>query len=219
MEDMELKAAWKAYNNKLDKLLQLNLHTFKQLQTQKANSKLKQLFLPKVTGIVLGMVWVLFLGSLAFFVLKNAYLFFGVSVAAITAITIIAVAAYIRDIVLIYHINNEESILGTQQKLAQLQLSTINTIRISVLQLPFYTTFFLSGHMLVSGGLFYLALVIIISGSAFFAAIWLFMNINYKNIDKKWLRLLLKGSGWDATVKAMEFLNQIDSFKQDALTV
>jgi hypothetical protein len=213
MEDMDLKAVWKAYDNKLEKLLQLILHTFEALQTQKANTTLRQLFLPKIAGIILGQIWVLFLGTFAFFALKHMYLFFGVSVAAIMLVTIIAMAAYIRDIVLIYRINNDDTITGAQEKLAQLQLSTITTIRISVLQLPFYTTFYLSGHMF--GNFAYLALVIIVSGSAFFGAIWLFVNINYKNIDKKWLRSLLKGSGWNATVKAMEFLKEIDTFKTE----
>jgi len=213
MEDMDLQAVWKAYDNKLEKLLQLNLHTFEALQTQKANTTLRQLFLPKTLGIILGQIWVLFLGSFAFFALKHVYLFFGISVAAIMVITIIAMAAYVRDMVLIYRINNDDTITGVQEKLAQLQLSTITTIRISVLQLPFYTTFYLSKDMLLSGNFAYLALAIITSGLAFFGAIWLYKNINYKNIDKKWLRSLLKGSGWNATVKAMEFLKEIDTFK------
>jgi hypothetical protein len=213
MEDMDLKAIWKAYDNKLEKLVQLNLQNFKALQTQKAGTTLRQLFLPKTIGIVLGQIWVLFLGTFAFFALKHVYLFFGISVAAIMLITIIAMAAYIRDMVLIYRINNDDSITGVQEKLAQLQLSTITTIRISVLQLPFYTTFFLSGGMLVSGNFIYLALAVITTGLAIFGAIWLYMNINYKNVDKKWLRFLLKGSGWNATIKAMEFLKEIDAFK------
>jgi len=212
---MELKAVWKAYDNKLNKLMELNLQTFKQLQVQKAKSKVEGLT-PKIIGLILGQVWVLFLGSFAFLALSKMQLFFAVSVGAIMLITIIAMIAYIRDIALIYQLNNDEDITATQKKLAMLQSSAINTVRISVLQLPFYTTFFITMHILSNGSVPFLLFLAFLIGMFTFMAIWLYSNINYKNIDKKWLRTLLKGSGWESTVKAMEFLNQVDEFKKEA---
>ncbi|MEI9957398.1 MAG: hypothetical protein WDM90_14145 [Ferruginibacter sp.] len=77
---------------------------------------------------------------------KNIY--FEVSVGAIFLFSSYACVVYIQQIIFIKKLDYSDSIISTQKKLAQLQLSTINTTRIVLLQLPFHTTWFYT-HQLV----------------------------------------------------------------------
>ena len=46
-------------------------------------------------------------------------------------------------------------------------------------------------------------------------AVWLFLNINYENRDKKWFRLIFNGTEWQPVIKSMELLHQIDHYKMN----
>src|ERR1700722_13210170 len=147
MEDIKLEEMWKAYSQEManSKILNMqswavNIKTFEYLQMHKAQSKLRSLSNFKKGAVLLGILWVLLLGTLVYSNdFKNA--FFSISVLMIMIFSIIAIVVYIKHIVLINQINYTESIIEAQKKLAELQASTINIVRILWLQLPFYTTF------------------------------------------------------------------------------
>jgi hypothetical protein len=50
-----------------------------------------------------------------------------------------------------------------------------------------------------------------------FLSIWLFRNINYKNMEKKWFRVLFGSSEWTSVVQAIKFMNEIEEFKKETL--
>ncbi len=219
MEDIELKNMWKAYEQKIDeaKILNLqswavNIKTFEYLQTHKAQSKLKSLSIFKRWAVVLGILWVVFLAVLAY---GNHFLnpYFTISVIILMLFSIIAIAIYIKHILLIQQINYSESIIDVQKKLAELQSSTINGLRILWLQLPFYTTFFWSTKWMMSDIKFWLIAFPI---TLFFTllAIWLYKNITLKNVNKKWLKILLGNKEWTSIIKAKEYMNEIEEFKR-----
>lgn len=219
MEDIELKSMWKAYDQKIDetKILNLqswvvNIKTFEYLQTHKAQSKLKSLSIFKSWAVVLGILWVLFLAVLAY---GNHFLnpYFTISVIILMLFSIIAIAIYIKHILLIQQINYSESIIDVQKKLAELQSSTINGLRILWLQLPFYTTFFWSTKWMMNDIKFWLIAFPI---TLFFTllAIWLYKNITLKNANRKWLKILLSNKEWTSIIKAKAYLDEIEEFKK-----
>ena len=146
MEEITLKNLWKAQDEKLDRTMKLNLFIMESMQKQKAQSKLNDLARLKLVAVILGILWVLFLGLLIYGnQLRNMY--FTISVGMIMLITIAAIIAYIRHIVLIKELDYSQSITDTQKKLARLQASTFNN-RFILLQTPFYTTWFWSAEMI-----------------------------------------------------------------------
>ncbi|MEO8416782.1 MAG: hypothetical protein ABI472_24165 [Ginsengibacter sp.] len=220
MDDMELKNIWKEYDQKMNeaKVLNLqswvvNLKTFEYLQTHKAQSKLRSLSSFKKWAIALGILWVLFLGILAY---GNHFqnIFFTVSVIIIIFFSIVAIAVYIKHIVLINKINYSESVIDAQKKLTALQASTINVNRVLWLQMPFYTIFFWSVKWITSDYKFWL---ISFPLTLFFTflAIWLYRNISIKNADKKWFRLLLGNIEWTSIINAKRYLDEIEEFKKE----
>src|SRR5580704_4226917 len=113
MEDIELKNIWKEYDRKIEetKLINmqswaLNFKTFEYLQTEKAKSKLNTLSAYKKRVIFAGILWVAFLLFLIVNSIGLPKIFFVISLSAIVVFNIIAIAFYIKQIVLISEIDN-----------------------------------------------------------------------------------------------------------------
>jgi hypothetical protein len=222
MEDIELKEIWMEYDRKLEasRVLNLqswalNLHCFETLQSQKVKSKLNGLAAFKTRAVVLGIVWVLFLGLLVY---ANQFrnMYFAVSLSAIMLVNIIIMAWYIYHIVLIRQINYTESIMDTQQKLSQLQLSTFRGLRIAWLQLPFHTTWFWHSKWIIYSSLKFWLIPFPITLCFVLLTIYLYRNLRIENMHKKWVRILMMaGPEYKSVVKAMEFMDELEEFKKD----
>jgi len=220
MEDLELQKIWKAYDNKLEEIkvlnLQswaLNLRSLETIQTYKAKSKLNALATFNLWVVVLGIVWILFLGVLVYGNrFQNPY--FSVSVSVILLFTIIAVWAYIRHIIIIREIDYGQSITDMQKKLAQLETSTFQSTRIVWLQLPFYTTWFWHNQWM-SDPKFWLISFPITMGFTILA-IFLYRKITQENLHKKWVRkLMMSGPEYTSVLQARDFIDEIEKFKRD----
>ena len=213
MEDITLKNLWKAQDEKLEKTLKLNLYLLESLQKQKAESKLNSLARFKGWAVVLGVIWVLFLGLLIYGnQLQNIY--FTVSVSMIMLFNIAAVAIYIKHIALIRQLDYSQSITATQNKLSVLQASTFN-LRFLLLQTPFYTTWFWSNGMINDMGMRFWFISLPITLLFTVLAIWLFKNLTLENMHKKWVRSLINSTPEHTSVfKAIDFLNELEEFKK-----
>src|ERR1700733_7936294 len=218
MEDIKLEEMWKAYSQEManSKILNmqswtLNIKTFEYLQMHKAQSKLRSLSNLKKWAVLLGVLWVLFLGILVY---GNPFknVFFSISVTMIMVFSILAIAVLIKHIVLINQINYTDSIIEAQKKLPEWQASKIHIVCILWLQMPFYTTFFWSRQWIASDIKFWLIPFPI---TLLFVAlsIWLYRNISYRNVDKRWFRILFGGPEWTPVIKAINYLKEIEDFK------
>jgi hypothetical protein len=220
MQDFELQKIWKDYDRKLEesKILNLqswalNLKSFEMMQQLKATTKLNKLVIIKILVALLGLIWSACLLLLVTNLLYFSKIFFIFSASAIAIITFAAVIVYIKHIILIRNINNTEAVVDVQKKIASLQASTIQITRILFLQTPFYCTWFVSVNDVINGhpGFWFITFPITILFTM--AAIWLYRNIDIRNKDKKWFKLLFSGAEWTYLVKAEAFINEIDTFK------
>lgn len=223
MEDTTLKDLWNEYGNKIEesRVLNmqswaLNLQCFEMIQSQKVRSKLRTLTVAKIAGLIAGIVWVWFLGMLAYYNnFKNP--FFTVSVGIIFLFNIVAIINYIRHLVMIAQINYSESITGTQQKLATLQSSIISNNRFLLLQFPFHTTWFYNMQWITGSPLSFWLISFPITLLFTFIGIWLYINYAKKNLHKPWVRSLMNGSGFGSVTKAMDFMDEINEYKKDKI--
>lgn len=222
MNDIQLNDILEVYNRKIEEAKTLNLQSwvlnlqcFETLQKQKANSNLKSLINFKIAAVVLGILWMLFLGYSFFHCLEMSKIFFLISCGAIMIFNIIAIAVYVYHIILIDKINNSENVVQAQESIARLQLSTINVTRILFLQTPFYCTFWWSVPMITGSPLLFWLISLPIALLFTFAAAWLYQNISIKNVNKRWFRILFNSPEWTNLVKANIFLEEINSFKKE----
>jgi hypothetical protein len=220
MENKSLENMLQSFNEKdtdtwLMNVMKLNLDCIIAMQTRKAKSALTSVAIIKVIAVLLGFLWIGLLGVFGFTALKAGNIFFAVSAGAVILITVIAIAVYIQHIVLIGQIKYSDNITYTQKKLATLQTSTLQITRILFLQLPFYSTWFLTPALLQNASITLLIIQITITLLLAFLAIWLYRNISFKNSDKRWFKFLFGDSEWTSVTKAITFIKEIDDFKSD----
>ena len=220
MNDIEIKNMWKAYDKMIEesKVLNLqswvlNLRCFETLQTQRAKSKLKSLIIPKIVVIIMGLGWVWFLAMMLPYLVSQVII--AVSLSIIIVLTIVAIVIYIQNITVIAQINYTDSITETQEKIAFLQSSIVNSIRVGWLQLPFYTTCFIPNKLAADGSISFWIIQSLVTLFFMWLAIFLFKNISLKNANKKWVKNLLQGYGLSRVSKAMDFIKEIEEFKRE----
>ncbi len=222
MDDSQLTDLLASFNHRLEEAKVLNLQSwvlnykcFESIQSQKAKSKLKSLITIKTVAIILGILWVLFLGYLLYYSLDWSKIFFIISASAIILITVAAIFVYAYHIVLINKINNTENVVKTQETIARLQLSTLNITRVLFLQTPFYCTFWWSPAMILQSPLSFWLISFPIALLFALASVWLYKNISYKNINSKWFKLLFSSPEWTSLSRASAYLKEIEIFKKN----
>jgi hypothetical protein len=222
MNDTELKNLLESYNHKLEEARVLNLQSwvlnlqcFETLQSQKAKSKLRSLLTFKVVAVILGVLWVIFLGYLLYHSLQMSKIFFVISAGAVMLFTILAIIVYTWQIVLIGKINNSNNVLDTQEKIVRLQLSTLNVTRILFLPAPFYCTFWWNMQMMTDSPLSFWLISFPVALFFILATVWLYRNISFKNVNKRWFKILFDSPEWTSLLKAKNFLEEIESFKRN----
>jgi len=213
MKELTLKDIWHAQDEKLDRTLKLNLFIIDSLQKQKVKSKLGALAIFKFAVAILGVIFAVFVGFLIYGnQLRNIY--FTISFSIILLLTLIAVIVYFKHFILLKKINYSDSITHTQQKLAWLQMSTINISRVLILQTPFYATWFWTSEQMQTTKFwlisFPVALIFLI------VTIWLYKNISPRNMNKKWVsRFMNVGMEYKSVTQAREFLEELEEFKKE----
>jgi hypothetical protein len=220
MEDEYLKGIWNSPNNEIENFFNINDQSFETIQIKKAKSKLKSLLFPKTIGILLGLGWISFMFMLIYFCvlytpMSVGKFFFVGSFSMILISTVLAVFLYVKDIFIIKQIDNSESVTITQRKLATLQFSIMKSVRILWLQLPFYTIWYLNYELIVHGSIIFWIVQIFCTGLTTWLAVWLFKNINYENLNKKRVRNFMHGYGFYSVIQSLDFVKEIDNFKND----
>lgn len=205
MTDLELKDIWQQRAAQAMSISSQQVEEITKLKVQQSLSVVQRL---KSAGLIAGILWVLFVDSVLIAVWKDASPFFLAS-ALLQVITIkIAIGIYLYQITLINQVNCFTPVLQTQQKLAQLKVAGLWTIRVLMLQLPAWTTFYLHAEMFKTQHVLLLLLQLIVTLAAVLAAIWLFVNIRFENRNKQWFRLLFSGNEWWPIIKAMDILEE-----------
>lgn len=215
MKELEMIEIWKSYDKKLEENLVLNRKNTEDITRIKVQSFISSMKLIKIFTIVIGLLWVVFVDTLIINLFSIASPFFLISAGIQVLLTKLAIGIYLYQIILIHQVDISAPIVSTQEKIARLKSSTIWVTRLLFLQLPVWTTYYWNESMLEDGNVWLYALQIIITVSFTYLAIWLFINIRYKNKDKKWFRLIFNGKEWNPVITSMELLSQIKEYREE----
>lgn len=214
MEDLELQQLWKLYDEKLQEQLVFNRKNASDITKMKVKSELSSMRPIKIFTVLMGMLWVVFLDVLLFNLYPVGSLFFLISFGFISLVNKIAVGIYCYQLILISVVSINSPVIRTQKKIAGLVTSTLWVTRILMLQLPFWTTFFLGFSWIGTGNpVFWIIQVVVMVGFTGLS-IWLFINIRYENKDKSWFRFLFGKYEWTPIMQAKEMLLQIKEYEE-----
>ena len=219
MENIELINIWKEQNAKIEKSLAINQLLLKETINNKAKNSLRSLIKLKTAGIIAFVFYLLFLAYLLVYAFSNyssAWNYFIVSFSVIALVNIKGFADYIKHLVWTNNINYNGSIMEIQQQLSRLQLSIINHSKIMILQIPFWTTFYLSNLWFPQEvGLGYVIFQILLTGSFVYITYWLYKQHKLESLRKKWFRNMIAGSGGKSVEKALEFYKEMEEFEKE----
>ena len=215
MEERDILALWKSYDQKLEANLLLNRKNTADITGMKVQSLLASMKPIKIFTLVVGVLWVLFVDTLIINLFAIANPFFLISAGIQVLLTKFAIGIYLYQLILIHQVDVSEPIVATQSRLTRLQSSTLWVARLLFLQLPVWTTFYWNKSMLENGNTFLYIIQIAVTLAFAFLAVWLFLNIRYENRDKKWFRLIFDGVEWTPVIRSMELYREIEAFNED----
>lgn len=218
MEERDIIALWKSYDQKLEENLLLNRKNTTDITSMKVQSLLSSMKPIKIFTLVVGILWVMLVDTLIINLFYIANPIFLISAGIQVLLTKLAIGIYLYQLVLLHQVDVSEPIVATQSRLTRLQSSTLWVARLLFLQLPVWTTFYWNKTMLENGNIFLYIIQIAVTLVFTFLAIWLFRNIRYENRDKKWFRLIFDGREWTPVIRSMELYREIEAFDEDADT-
>jgi hypothetical protein len=218
MNELELKNLWRSTNNKLEEQLFIDKINAEEISKLKVQTFLNSMKPIKTFAVIVGFLWV----GIGTTILSNIYLnaftiankFFLFSATIQVLLTAIALFIYIYQLIEIYQIEIFKPIIQTQEKLAQLRLSTLWSARISFLQLPVWTTFWWNKSMLINWNWLQWTVAVFITLCFTVLAFWLFLNVKYENRNANWFKLIFKGKEWYPLLKSMDLLEQVENHKE-----
>ena len=214
MNDTDLKYLWQAgyeqiaINQKSDKT---SLDNLTKRNVSHFLSSMKPI---KIFTLLVGLLWVFSIGYVLIKLTINAYdqvsLYFLYSAYFQVMLTAMAVILYIIQLSTLYSIDFNKPVVILQKTLINLKASTLNVIKILILQLPFWTTFYWNESMFKNGTLPLFILQGAVTISFTCLAIWLFFNLKFENADKWWFKLLLQGKEWEPLITSIDILNDME---------
>lgn len=215
MDEMTLKKLWQSSTEQLELSLAISKKNAAEITKIKVQTILFSMKPIKIFSILAGILWVGFVDVLMINLFQVANPFFLISAGIQVILTKLAIGIYLYQLILIHQVDMSGPILEIQEKLARLKSSTLWVARFLFLQLPVWTTFYWNESMLSSSNFLLYIIQGIVTLSFTVIAVWLFLNINYENRDKKWFRLIFNGTEWQPVIKSMELLHQIDHYKMN----
>lgn len=214
MLDTDMIQLWKSYSLKLEETLLLNRKNAEDLTRIKVSSFLASMRPIKIFTVLTGIVWVLFVDAVIIGSFHAASPFFIISAIIQSVLTKLAIGIYLYQLIIIQTVAIDDPIVEVQEKLAKLKASTLWVTRFLFLQLPVWTTFYLSMPMLKAGGVG-LFIQVMVTAVFTYVAYWLFVNIKMENRHRKWFRIIFEGREWTPLMKAMDILQQLRDYKPE----
>ena len=214
MENIEIINLWKQYDEKLEKTISINHKLITELQQQKAKNALRPARNHKYFTVLMGVIYAALIAYFLYHLHPIANMFINISVAIHLIVTIVAVAMYVHQIVLINQIDCTENIMDMQYKMAKLKSSTLKVIGLCFLQFPIFATWNINLELITDRPLAFWLIQVPIVLLFTYIGIWFYKNININNIEKRWFRMMFWGAEWHSILKAGKFLKEIESFEK-----
>lgn len=167
----------------------------------------------KVLALALGLGWVVLVDAVLLRVWPWASWFFLVSAGLQVLLTQVVLGIYLYQLLLLRQVDAGAPVVATQYRIARLQATTLGAIRVSVLQLPCWTTFYWTAHFPLHAPLGWLLLQLGLTLLAILAAAWLFRHLTYANRHQRWFRWVFNGLEWQPLLQALHLLEQTAAYQ------
>jgi hypothetical protein len=213
-ENIDLISLWKSQEAKLDKVIQLNQELIKQNVDAKVKSSLSGLKSIRWLGIIFGIFWSIGIVLILVLAWSHSNWFFKAAFIIHLLSTVVAIGMYIYHLTLMEDFNNSQSVSNAQEQLAKLRNSNLKTLGVLWLQLPVFSMWFMSDAWMESNPFtfWYIQTPLVVLQA--FIGLWLYRNLDMKNMDKKWFKWFISKGEFGKIAQAHDLLNQIKSIEK-----
>ena len=218
MEALELKKIMAAYDNKLDKTLRLNKSLMNELRLEKSQNSIKKILRYRIFEVVIFSFLAIFLGWYIANNLDQTHLV--ISGIILHVFTLVALVGSIGQIVLLQQIDFSKPIVEIRKKIELVNSHGLLFVKLIFLSAPVWWSYAIVAIDLFLGTDLYLYLdpdfvlrYLVINFLLIIPLLWVFYKLSYKNLHIKWVRKTIRLFTGTKTMKAVEFLNDIEEFK------
>jgi hypothetical protein len=222
MELDELKDLWSEYDRKLDKSLRLNRQLLRQLNLDKARSKLRKLMVIKILELAIQFVTV---GFLIYYAVRSIerWMFLFLAIVLIGFVLACTLLSFRQiNIILQLKLGYSDAIAPMQKKLEKLKILVVQYVKMSYLAFPISPLFSVLGadiwfnyDFFLHGGQEFWTIMILLSIASIPFISWIHYQLSQKEIKPFWVKNFLDGSGWSQITHANNFLKEIDNFEKE----
>lgn len=219
METGELKKILAAYDTKLDKKLSLNVASFKSINLDKSEKRTLSIVKYRIIEIVVFSLLAVFMGNYVASNWNQPHL--AISGVIVGVFTLIALAGSIGQVTLLKQIDFAKPIVDIRKKIELVNSHGLLFVKLMLLSTPIWWSYIvvasdsifnidLYANMDVDFVLKYL----MVNSLLIIPLVWILNKLTYKNLHVKWVRKTIGLFTGSKTMKALEFLNDIDKFER-----
>lgn len=219
MEAVEINKIIEAYDNKLDKTLRLNLSSMNELQLEKPQNSTKKILRYRIFEVVIFSFLAIFLGWYIANNLDQTHLV--ISGIFLHVFTLIALVGSIGQVVLLQQIDFSKPIVEIRKKIERVNSHGLLFVKLIFLSAPVWWSYAIVGLDFFLGFDIYVYLeqdfvvrYVVINFLLIIPLIWVFYKLSYKNLHITWVRKTIRLFTGKKTLKALEFLNDIEEFEK-----
>ena len=218
MEAVELKRILQAYENKLDKTLRLNKSSMEDLQLEKSRSNINKIRRYRILEVVVFSFMALFIG---WYIANNwGQTHLVISAVIVHVFTLIALVGSIGQLVLLQQIDFSKPIVEIRKKIELVNSHGFLFVKLAFLSAPVWWSYAILALDLFFGVDLYVHLepdfvmrYLVVNFLLIIPLVWLFNKLSYQNLHIKWVRKTIRLFTGAKTMKALEFLSDIEAFE------
>ena len=218
MEAVELKMIMEVYDNKLDKILHLNKSSVNELQLEKSRNSTKRILMYRFFEVVIFNFLAMFLGWYIANNLDQTHLV--ISGVIVHVFVLFASVSSIGQVVLLRQIDFSKPIVEIRKKIELVNSHGLLFIKLIFLSAPVWWSYaivvvdiFLGVDLYVHLEPDFVVRYLVINFLLIIPLVWIFNRLSYKNLHIKWVRKTIGLFTGIKTMKALEFLNDIEEFE------
>ena len=218
MEAVELKMIMEVYDNKLDKILHLNKSSVNELQLEKSRNSTKRILMYRFFEVVIFNFLTVFLGWYIANNLDQTHLV--ISGVIVHVFVLVASVSSIGQVVLLRQIDFSKPIVEIRKKIELVNSHGLLFIKLIFLSAPVWWSYAIVAVDILLGVDLYVHLdpdfvvrYLVINFLLIIPLVWAFNRLSYKNLHIKWVRKTIGLFTGIKTMKALEFLNDIEEFE------
>lgn len=219
MEAEELKKILAAYNTKLDEKLSLNVTSLKSINLDKSKKSTQSILKYRIAEIVVFSLLALFMGS--YIVTNWSQTHLALSGIIVGVFTLIALAGSIGQVTLLQQIDFTKPIVDIRKKIELVNTHGLIFLKLMFLSTPIWWSYVVVGSdYLFNIDLYsnmdadFVLKYLMINSLLIIPMVWFLNKLTYKNLHVKWIRKTIGFFAATKTMKALEFLKDIEEFER-----